>query len=62
MLLTVVTAALLLGHLLARRGETVRTVQGEIAPCWPGQSTGDVEGMATITVAPQVSTASAARP
>lgn len=62
MLLTVVTAALLLGHLLARRGETVRTVQGATAPCWPGQSTACVGAMATITVAPPVSTASAGRP
>jgi hypothetical protein len=62
-LLAVATAVSLLGYMLGRRGDIVRTgqtLQGETAACKPGQTAGCVGGMATVIVAPAASGAAAA--
>lgn len=62
--LAVATGVSLLTYMLGRRGEIVRTgqtVQGETAPCKPGQTVGCVGGIATVIVAP-ASPASAPKP
>ena len=56
--LAVAVAVSILSYMLGRRDEIVRTgqtVQGEAAPCKPGQTQGCVGGIATVIVTPAAS-------